>query len=669
MAAALMSFSLLAVPQSQALITPPVTVDGPSSSILGFGGVAMAPDGGGGVVYLKAAEGVPHVFVSLLSEKGWSPPIRVDWDQPFAASQPRISAGPKGELLVVWVTGVATVHGKVRSALYSSYLGPHSPGFGPSQLVDPDVGEGIGVDPSVSETAPGQAIVAYRAITFNFSGVGFSTAVQLRPGDVMADIRVARLKEDRWSRLGAINRNPEASMRPPSPTNGPQVVAGNDGGAAVAWQEPDQSGTARIWMRRIFGTTPGPVLEMSPTTWVGKPVTADADAFSLGVSAFAQVRLSFRIAADPSSALGGRILLNSLQPNFSEAAGKPTGVQLADGGAAGGLGPPFVAASDEGGGEGSMRLGFLAGSQLHLIGVDNNGALTVVPVPPGPTGQDNGRVLTTVNPEGGGVAAYAATDASGRPVVAVRQEFQSGAAQTGLLSGIQTGPVSELAIGDSGGGDGLIAFLQGEPGHFELVADRVSAPPTSFRVEVPPGWVPLQRAKLHWEETLSATAPVRYSVLIGGRVVKANLARRFYRPPAGRLGSGARVVRVLATDGLGQQVLSKAVKLKVDAEPPIVQLKVQRERGRVSVRVTDSQSGLKGKRSNVSFGDGTPAMPLRASRGHVKTLSRAGRGDGQASPTRKLSHTYERGGRYQVVVRARDKVGNTIVRRFEVKVR
>ncbi len=41
---------------------------------------------------------------AALSKGSWSAPIRVDWDQPFAASQPRIAAGPKGELLVVWVT-------------------------------------------------------------------------------------------------------------------------------------------------------------------------------------------------------------------------------------------------------------------------------------------------------------------------------------------------------------------------------------------------------------------------------------------------------------------------------------------------------------------------------------------------------------------------------------
>ncbi len=49
-----------------AVILPAVTIDGPSEEIVGFGGVAMAEDGTGGVVYLKRVDGVAHVFVVAL---------------------------------------------------------------------------------------------------------------------------------------------------------------------------------------------------------------------------------------------------------------------------------------------------------------------------------------------------------------------------------------------------------------------------------------------------------------------------------------------------------------------------------------------------------------------------------------------------------------------------
>jgi hypothetical protein len=645
-AAAILSLGLAA--PVRALVTPPVTVAGPAADILDFGGVAMAPDGSGGLVYTQAVEGVPHVFASRFVGGSWSPPIRVDWDQPFEGGQPRIAAGARGELLVVWVTQVATVDNRLRFGLFSARLGRGATSFRQSELVDANVGEGVGVDPSLSGTLPGQAIVAYRAITFNFDGNSFSNAVQLRPGDVMADVRLARLRGDRWARIGAVNRNPEASMRPPSPTNGPRVATAADGGAAVAWQEPDQTGTARIWLRRVFGTTPGPVLEASPASWQGNPVSADADAFALAVSGFAQVRVAVRIASGAGSALSGRLLLNSLPSSDSLTAGTLTGAVLADGGGSGpppgGVGPPDVAVSDDGGAEGSMRLGFLAGSQPAQLGLDGEGALIGVPTPTGPPAPPGSAAVAAVDPEGGGLVAYPAEDAGGSAAVAVRQEFASGAAQTGLVAGRLGGPVSGLAIGRAGTGDALIAFRQGEPGRFQIVADRVSAPPAPFRVTAPPRWIKPRAAKLRWQVARSAVGGVTYSVLLDGRTVKRNLRRRVFRPRPAQLGSGVLGVRVLATDQLGQQLLSKPAKLRLDGEAPIVRVEL---RGRkVVVRVSDADSGPKAKETAVRFGDG----------------ERARRGT-------RFRHVYERGGRYTIAVRAVDRAGNAVLRRFGVRAR
>jgi hypothetical protein len=630
-----------------ALITPPVTVDGPSSEILGFGGVAMASDGSGGLVYLKAVEGTPHVFASRYVGGRWSAPLRVDSDQPFAASQPRIAAGPRGELLAVWVTKVATVHGKVQYALFSARVGANGSSFGRSLLVDPNVGEGIGVAPSLAAVSPGKAIVAYRTITFTFPPDTFSTAVQLRPGDVMADIRLARLNGDRWSRLGTINRNPEASMRPPSATNAPQVGVGAEGNAVVAWQEPDQSGAARIWMRRVFGTTPGPILQASPSSWEGRLVSADADALSLSVTPYAQARVAIRIAPTAGSALAGRLLLNSLPANYSTTAGTLSGPQLADGGAApavGGAGPPDVAVGEDSSRKASMRLDFLAGTQLRQMGLGSDSGVVEVAAPPGPPAQAGAEPVTAVNPEGGGMVAYPALDVAGQAAVAVRQEFPSGAAQTGLVSGVQGGPISGLAIGRSGTGDGLVAFLQGEAGHFEVVAERVSAPPASFRVRPPKGWSKPNAVKLRWQAAESTVGGVRYSVLIDGRTIKGGLRRRVFRPRPAQLGNGLLRTQILATDGSGQQLLSGAAKLRVDGQRPVAKVRA-RQGGEAVLRLADSGSGLDAKASRVSFGDGERA-----------------RGGSR------FAHAYRRPGRYTIVVRARDRVGNRLWRRFPVRI-
>jgi hypothetical protein len=636
---------LLGSAPAQALITPPVTVDGPSAAIGDFGGVAMATDGTGGLVYVKSVGGVPHVFASRFAEGRWGPPIQVDSSLPYEGSEPRIAAGPKGELLVVWVTQVATVKGKVRYGLYSARIAGTSASFGPPLPIDANVGEGVGVDPDITATGQGKAIVAYRAIVNTFGPTSlFTTAVQLRPGDVLAEIRVARLNGDRWSQLGAINNNPEASVRPPSPTNGPQVGVGAEGGAVVAWQEPDTTGAARIYMRRIFGTTPGPALQASPSNWEGNPVTADADALSLSVTPYAMGRVAFRIANVPGSALAGRLLVDTLPPNFSTEAAKLTGPQPVGLVAGEEPGAPTLATVEDSKRTATTTVAYVAGSRLRELSGSGLGPPSPIAVPGAPPAQPGSVPVVAADPEGGGLVAYPALAPSGLPAVAVRQEFANHALQSALLSGSQGGPVSELAIGRSGGGDGLVGFRQGEAGRYQIVADHLSVPPAPFKVSAPKGWIKPNAAKLSWEAAPSAVGGLTYAVLVNGRAVKSGLRRRRFRPRPVQLGDGVLRTQVLATDALGQQVLSAVARLRVDAAPPTVRVSVRR--GRVKVRVRDEQSGVEGKATRVSFGDG------ERDRG------------GSA-----FSHGYARPGRYRVLVWASDRVGNRVERGFEVRVR
>lgn len=632
---------------SQALITPPVTIAGPSSDIVEFGGVAMAPDGTGGLVFTKVVQGVPHIFASRYVDNRWSAPIRVDGDQPFEASQPRIAAGQGGEILVAWVTQVATVHGKVRYGLFSAGIGPGASAFGPSQMVDANVGEGnsAGVDPSLSATAQGQAIVAYRVVTYTFDGSKPIGNVQLRPGDVLAEIRVGKLKGERWSGLGAINVNLESSTRAPSPTNGPEVGAGVDGDAVVAWQEPDQSGTARVWMRRIFGTVLGPILEASPSSWGGSPVTGDAEAFSLAVTPLDQARIAMRIAGNGPQA-PARLFLNTLPPDY-ETSSALLGPKLvfAPESPSTPLGPPGISAYEKGGVEGLLRLGFVAGNQIRQTTVDPSGNLTPIATVAGPPAAVGAEAATAIDPEGDGVIAYPALDSSGRPTLAVRQEFAAGTTQLGLISGAQAGPIGPVRIGSSDSGDALIGFRQGEPGQFEIVGERVSAPPVSFPVEATRGWTKPADVRLKWQQASSTVGGVTYTVLLGGRTIMQGLHRRAFHPRPALLGTGRMEARVLATDAFGQQVVSKPVKLLVDGEPPIVRIKGPNRGGAVTVQVRDSDSGVDVKATKVRFGDGS-------------SLHGGSR----------FRHVYGRAGRYEVVVRARDRVGNRTTRRFEVRV-
>ena len=52
-----------------------------------------------------------------------------------------------------------------------------------------------------------------------------------------------------------MNFDPTLSMRPPTEANAPKIAIGPTGNAVVVWQEPEITGVARIWARRLFGTT------------------------------------------------------------------------------------------------------------------------------------------------------------------------------------------------------------------------------------------------------------------------------------------------------------------------------------------------------------------------------------------------------------------------------
>jgi hypothetical protein len=632
---------------AQALILPPATIDGPSHSIVEFGNVAMASDGSGGLVYTKEVGGVAHVFASRFVGGSWGPPIRVDSGQKFAASQPRIAASNKGQLLVVWVTPVATVEHKVRDGLYSSMLGPGAEEFGSELLVDANVGKGIGVDPSLAGAQSGKAFVAYRVVTNDFTEAGATTAVPLRPGDVLAEIKLARLEGGRWSQMGPVNRNPEASMRPPTLANAPLVGVGATGNGSIVWQEPDQTGVARLWVRRIYGSRLGPQSEASPDSWEGKPVTGDVEAFSLAVTAYDQARIAMRLS--PTAGSPSRIFLNSLLPNYHEGGASPTGALLAEApGAPSPPGSPMVAASGERGGEGSMLLVYVSGGQVQRLAVNTTGQLAPMPSVPGPVAQASDEApVAAVDPSGGGIVAYPAGESSGGSQLAVQQEGPSGAAQTALLTGAYGGPISGLSIDGSEAGEALIGFLQGEPGEFEVVGDAVSTPPRELSVLTPPRWVRPRRAALHWQAPASGLGGgLSYAVLVDHRIVRAGLRRLRFVPPPTALGSGVDMVQVLATDALGQQVLSAAKRLRVDGEPPVATVKARPGSGKVKVSVSDPDSGLVKRTVRISFGDGAAAH-------------------GRAT----MTYSYAKAGRYLVRVVARDRVGNVLRRRFPVEVK
>jgi PKD domain len=633
-----------AVP-ARATILPAVTIDGPSEEIVGFGGVAMAEDGTGGLVYLKQVAGVPHVFVSRYLEGRWLAPIRADIDQPYAASWPRIAAADDGELVVVWATPFATEHNLPVDELLGSTLGAGSSTFGPPMIVDPDIRAGVGTSPDLSMSSTGQADVVYRVVADETGRV--SSIPLLRPGDVVEEVRVAHFNGETWTGLGAINRDPGISMRPPTQLNAPQIVVGPTGNGIVVWQEPDIEGVARIWARRLFKTTLNYVLPVSATSLAGTPIGLDADAPSVTLSRLGQAEVAYRQAAGPGSPLPGpRIFLNTLPDGESaKASGAEflgAGVADADvpGGAGATVGPPSIDIDEKR----DVRLLYDGDGTPRVVEGNDRGLTGTLSLGPPFAGSELSSA-SVMNPAGGGVSAWPSVETS-NPAVAVREDFPEGAVQTALVGGGAGGPIGELAVGRSGLGDGLVAFQQGPLGNAAIVAAQVTAPPAELILSTPTGWVKPARAEISWVPVLSANGPLSYRIVIDGRPLATRPGAFAMRLSQRGLGDGVHRIQLLVTDIYGQSTLSSPQTLRVDGTPPAVAIKRTQGGYAVSVGIRDAYSGVDTRAVSVSFGDGH-----------------------HAGGRKRLSHRYSRPGIYQVVVRVRDRLGNSGVVRRLVSVR
>jgi hypothetical protein len=614
-----------------------VVLDGPSASILDVDGAAMAPDGSGGVLYRMLVAGQPHLFVSRFLDGHWQAPVQVDAGQPFGASFPAIAAGEGGRLLVVWAEPWATINQVTTYELMSAEMAPGATQFAAAIQIDPkDIGDGTAAYPSLAMAPDGQAYVAYRVVTNSLVG---SSIVPLRPGDEQIDVRVARYNGQGldWSSLGNINDHLQLTMRHPSASNAPVIGIDRAGNAVVAWQEPDASGVARILARRIFGNRVGTaVLDVSPTTVNGQPVTAEADAPAIAVGTFGEAKIAFRLAGGAGSPYGSaRILMNTLPSEVDPNGAKLQGLTVLAGAPT--LGPPSISSDAVG----EYRAAFTAGAGAQLVGGDNEhppsapltlGATTAAQTP------------TVINPTGGDTTAWSSVSPGGLPAIAAREDFPAGGWQSALLSAPISGPVGAPVLGGSGNGDALIAFAQGPPEEQQVMAAVAKAPPGKFIATAPIGWVRGSAATITWEAPAEAFGSTTYEVLVDGRIAIRGLSGLSARLDSRGLGDGVHRVQVLATDGLGQQTMTAPATLKVDANPPEATVKHMGRRG-VRVRISDRASGALAGATSIAFGDGTRA---------VHKLS--------------VRHTYAREGTYTIVVHSRDRVGNTLNISLKVRV-
>src|SRR5690348_6192503 len=271
--------TLCAAVPARATISAAQTIDGRSDAIVEVGGVAMSQDGTGGIVYRKRVGGRAHIFAAQFSGDFWHAPQQVDVGQAFDSSWPTIGAGDGGRLVVTWVQEF----GAGTDRLFSASLDPGASRFQAPVAVDLNVGEASGTYPSLAMNAGGNAYLAYRVQAEGRSDQN------IIPGYLDMDTRVARYDGSLWSDLGSpADRNQSLPVRAPTAANSPKIGIDVAGNGLVAFQEPDEDFVDRVWARRIFGTTFGIPLLVSPQQYGGAPLRGDADAFSLDVAGFGE---------------------------------------------------------------------------------------------------------------------------------------------------------------------------------------------------------------------------------------------------------------------------------------------------------------------------------------------------------------------------------------------
>jgi hypothetical protein len=622
---------LIAAPAAQALIEPVAPIDGPSAEIVELGGVAMAADGTGGLVYRKRVEGRAHIFVAQYVGGKWGAPQRVDTGENFESSFPAIAAGEGGRLVVVW----ANHYSSTTDGLFSASLEPGSTGFQPPVPVDLEIGQATGTYPSVAMNLSGQALVVYRVIT----AVSGPSTPEIPTGYVEAEVRMARFDGEYWSSFGQpINRNPAQPMLTPTAANSPKVAIDLTGQGLVAWQEPDNGFVNRIYARRIFGMVPGNILQVSPSTYEGHALNGPADELAIDVDGFGEGAVAYRQQPAPGSGFTRpRVFVSEIPSSFDPHGSVFAPARIVDGGGAEGPAGPVGALSMAVDAEGDFDVGFGSG----VGSFDARGTETEVSSPVR-LDESNSSVAgepVLTRADNGAFAAAWKVEEHGAGAVAVLERRADGTPNRQLVSAPHGGAVHQLELGGSHHGDALIAFLQGDGANTQIAALAVRAPPGEFVLDTPAIWVNDTHIPLQWETPLAGAGNLTYSVLVDDREVAENLTNVETVLTPAEVPNGVHTIQVEATDSLGQVVDSEPSTLKVDRKPPVVRVHVHGSS--VTVRVSDGpkgeSSGVAAGTVHVSFGDKHSAH-------------------GRA----KITHRYKAGGSYTITATALDNAGNHV---------
>jgi hypothetical protein len=618
--AALLALGTLVALASPALAqpspAPPTVIDGPSAAISALGGLSIARDGSGGLVYVKAVSGIAHMYVSALIGGQFQTPVQVDGGLAGASSEPVIAAGNGGLLLVGFINaGQLYVVDKVSST--APFGSPQALAAGAS-------------NPSLRMTNFGKGYLAFTVV----DGAGH-------------DVRAAYYDNGAWSlETAPLNDTPADDAGTGS--GAPQVAAAGDGVAIVAWGEG-----GHVFSRRVWGTAPSVVDEQADLASVSGcgEVSAGSPAVSAGGDS-SYVDVAFQETVSCGGVDQSRVLVNRLRGSQYDGATSADGLSTpgTDSGT-----DPAVAMTEYG--QGFVTAAGQLSNNVVAMELGNNGAYgpvllvnslpgTAAPYPvPGVAG-----LFSTL------VAWQQTPGTTGPAEIRVRYEPRASTLGPELVLSSPAGGPTDAALGiaatGDGGGDAAVAWVQGTAGANQIVVDQMYQPPGAATVATKLSYSRSAQPVLGWSASSARWGPITYTVSVDGTQIGQTGGGSLRVPAA--LADGPHTWRVTATNPAGLTGISKIARLFVDTVPPVV-------------KVTESGPRRAGATEIVrlSYRDPAPAS------GVAKLTIRWGDGTvTQVKPgTHRVAHVYRRAGRYTITVTVTDRAGNEtkVVRHVKIR--
>ncbi len=620
MVLALAAAAVAAAPAAaQPSLSPPVTIDGPDPAIQSLNGLSVARDGTGGLVYLKAVGGVPHVFVSALIGGQFQAPVEVDGGLGGASSQPVIAAGNGGVLLIAFVNG---------TGLYVVDRASTSAAYGSPQGI-----AGGAANPSLQMSNLGKAYLAFTVA----DGSGY-------------DVRAAYYARGNWSLEAAPLNNIEAADDAGTGTGAPAVATAGDGVAIVTWGE-----AGHVYSRRVWGTSPSVVAEQADVaSFAGcGELTAGHPAVSAGGdSSYADV--AFQETLQCGAARQSRVLVNRLHGSQYD------GVAPADSGAEN-AGDPAVAMAEYG--QGFVTSEGQTSNAVFGMELGNNGATGGVSqlnslagsTPPDPVPAIAGLFSDFI--------AWQQDPGSAGPAE-IRVRYEPRGASLGpemVVSSPSQGPTDAargLAADGDAGGDAAIAWVQGTGASTQIMAERLYQPPGAAAPAKSFAYSRSPQPVLSWSPSNQRWGPITYTVSVDGAGVGQTGADALRVPTP--LSDGPHGWGVTAGNPAGLTSPSNPARVFVDTVAPRLSARLSRTRRAGAILIL-----------RLSYRDAPPAGLPAADASGVATLTIRW-GDGTTTRikpgTHRLLHSYRRPGHYRITVTVTDRAGNQtrIVRRVKI---